>query len=217
MLAQPELDPKKLDRAIKVYRDGLAAALAAGDSTELALKHPFAHLLRTLGPQVGWALREEMRPDADKSIQFDGALVKNFLTRGVWEAKGPGANLKAEIARKVEKRYPLHNILFENTRAAILYQNGQPVAADPFDITQDGPLKDLLGRFFAHTSPNQEGLDAAVKSFGGRTVQLSQDLDRLVKRPTPTTPPSAPPSTTSPSSAETPSTRTSPPATSTTS
>ena len=113
----PALDPRKLARLIKTYRDDLQAAVDQGITSELGLKHAFGNLLRDAAKLVPDAsFREEHRPEGDNSKQFDGAIIKNFLTRGVWEAKGRGANLAAEVDRKIKRGYPPHNTRFEGSR-----------------------------------------------------------------------------------------------------
>ena len=177
----PALDPKKLAKLIQAYRQAMAAARAQEITTELGLKHAFGNLLREAVKLVRDAdFREEHRPEGDNSKQFDGAIIKNFLTRGVWEAKGPGANLAAEVDRKIKRGYPLDNILFEDTQAAILYQDG--VERGRFDLALDDKLADLLNLFLNHSSEVQANFDTAVNIFKDTTIQLSKDLDRIVKK-----------------------------------
>ena len=47
----------------------------------------------------------------------------DFFARGYWEAKGPDKDLEKEIAEKIKKGYPITNIIFENTKRAVLCQN----------------------------------------------------------------------------------------------
>lgn len=47
------------------------------------------------------------------------------MTRGYWEAKDSHDNLDAEIQRKFERGYPRINIIFEDSREAVLFQGGQ--------------------------------------------------------------------------------------------
>ena len=46
------------------------------------------------------------------------------MARGYWEAKDPHDNLDAEIQAKFSQGYPRDNILFEDSREAVLFQNG---------------------------------------------------------------------------------------------
>ena len=47
----------------------------------------------------------------------------NSLPRGYWEAKDTDDDLDEEIKKKKAKGYPLTNIIFEDTRVAVLYQS----------------------------------------------------------------------------------------------
>ena len=128
------LDDKKLRRAIKSYREALSAARAQGDTTESQLRHAFAALLRTVTP-AGWEFHEETSPAGDASKRFDGLVLKNAVQHGLWEAKDPDdRDLRAEADRKRKKGYPLDNALFENTRVALLYQDGREVPPGRFAV-----------------------------------------------------------------------------------
>ncbi len=64
-----------------------------------------------------------------KRIVPDGT-IKNVweLDVGYWESKDEKTNLDAEIQAKINKGYPLNNILFEDSATAVLYQYGNEVA-----------------------------------------------------------------------------------------
>jgi hypothetical protein len=56
----------------------------------------------------------------------------NGLPRAYWEAKDTNDILDIEIEKRKPKGYPLSNIIFEDTREAVLYQDG--VKIDRFDL-----------------------------------------------------------------------------------
>ena len=77
----------------------------------------------------------------------DGTLQDVFkLARGYWEAKDTDDDLDAEIQKKIGKKYPLTNTIFEDTRTAVLYQNG--VQCRRYDLREAGrnrrPAEPLL-------------------------------------------------------------------------
>jgi len=78
------LDPKKLRKAIAKYREEIAEARSHGAKNEGQLSHAFATLLRTLAPMVGWDFLEQTAPGTGPAARFDGVLLKNTLTRGVF-------------------------------------------------------------------------------------------------------------------------------------
>src|SRR5258707_11859454 len=58
----------------------------------------------------------------------DGALLHEIrVPFGYWEAKDEKDNLDAEIEAKFRRGYPQDNIVFEDSREAILVQNKQHV------------------------------------------------------------------------------------------
>ena len=54
------------------------------------------------------------------------------MARGYWEAKDSHDNLDAEIQRKFNQGYPTDNILFEDSREAVLFQNGAEASGFTF-------------------------------------------------------------------------------------
>ena len=108
-------------------------------------------------------------------IRPDGTLFDhNGLPRGYWEAKDTHDKLEAEIARKIERGYPLSNTIFEDTRRAILYQDRREVLR--VDLLEPGELTDLLHRFYAYEEPDIAGFEQAVAEFGGRVPDLARGL-----------------------------------------
>ena len=94
---------------------------------ETALRSAFQNLLEQLGRQFGWTLIPELSDKAaGKSIRPDGTFRDDYyITRGHWEAKDSHDHLETEIKKKIAKGYPTGNIIFEDTRQAQLYQNGE--------------------------------------------------------------------------------------------
>jgi len=93
------IDSKKLRKAVARYREDIAKARGQGAKNEGQLSHAFATLLRTLAPTVGWDFLEQTAPGTGSAKRFDGILLKNTLTRGVWEAKDSKDNLRVEITK----------------------------------------------------------------------------------------------------------------------
>jgi len=120
---------------------------------EGALETAFQRLLADTGKRHGWFLipKERIRVRG-KSVVPDGTLRDDFnLHRGYWEAKDTGDDLSAEIVKKTAKGYPLTNTIFEDTRRAVLFQNGEP--ALEIDLAEPQHLADLLNAFTPIPSP----------------------------------------------------------------
>lgn len=111
----------------------------------------------------------------------DGTFRDDFyIERGHWEAKGTDDDLEAEIKKKIARGYPLTNIIFEDTRAARLYQNGKHVGN--YDLTKSQSLCDLLTEFFAHTEPAHDNFEKAVDEFKQRVPDLARGLVELIAK-----------------------------------
>jgi len=70
--------------------------------------------------------------------------------------------------------YPLRNIIFEDTRRGVLYQDGNRV--DDFDLGDPKQLVDLLNTFLTHAEPDIEGFEKAVGEFKERVPELAGGL-----------------------------------------
>ena len=148
---------------------------------ETALRSAFQNLLEQLGRQFGWTLIPELSDKAaGKSIRPDGTFRDDYyITRGHWEAKDSHDHLETEIKKKIAKGYPTGNIIFEDTRQAQLYQNGE--RAMIVDLTDARKLADLLNAFFAYTEPAHENFGKAIDEFKERVPDLALGLVEKIK------------------------------------
>jgi predicted helicase len=166
-------------KALDAYYAALAGYAEQGATNELALRPAFAHLLETLAHAHGWTLIQEQRLPTGKQ-RPDGTLYDAFrLPRGFWEAKDTDDDLEAEIKAKFKRGYPQTNILFEDTRRAVLYQNGQ--VAFEADLSQRAQLTDLLDLFFGYAEPHVEEFTAAVETFQERIPELAEALMKTIE------------------------------------
>ena len=161
---------------IREYYAALDAYARQGVTHEGAVRSAFQNLLAETGRRVGWTLIPEMsigpiRPDGTFRDEY-------FLNRGYWEAKDTGDRLEAEIDKKRDKGYPLTNTIFEDTRRAHLYQNGQ--VAMQVDLGQRAQLSSLLIAFFSYTEPAHEDFSTAVDDFKQRVPDLARGLVQII-------------------------------------
>jgi hypothetical protein len=80
---------------------------------------------------------------------------------GYWEAKDEEDDLDEEIEKKFRKGYPQDNILFEDSRCAILVQNRQEVTRCGVD--HPAKLEKLLRCFFRYERPEIAEFRKAVE------------------------------------------------------
>ncbi len=58
---------------------------------------------------------------------------------------------EGEISKKIGKGYPTSNIIFEDTRQAVLFQGG--IERNRFDLTKPQQVADLNNNFYAMNRP----------------------------------------------------------------
>jgi len=173
---------KPTDAAIKAYHATLKDYAAHDAVHEGATETAFSHLLAVTAKPHGWTLiPKKGLKVGGKQIYPDGTLQDgNFLPRGFWEAKDTDDTLDVEIIKKRKAGYPLVNTIFEDTRTAVLYQNG--VEIERFDLTDARKVADLLSRFYNFAEPDIEKFDRAVAEFQDRVPELAKGLDEKIKQ-----------------------------------
>ena len=178
-MTTPAIKPNH--KAIKAYYEALQAYERQEVQHETALRSAFQNLLEQLGRQFGWTLIPELSDKAaGKAIRPDGTFRDDYyITRGHWEAKDSHDHLETEIKKKIAKGYPTGNIIFEDTRQAQLYQNGE--RAMVVDLTDARQLADLLNAFFAYTEPAHENFGKAIDEFKERVPDLALGLVEKIK------------------------------------
>jgi len=167
---------KPSHKAIQRYFDTLQSYGTHDVGHETALRSAFQNLLSDTAKSLGWILVPEQRTKSGgKTVIPDGTLRDAYnLHRGYWEAKDGKDDLNIEIQKKIARGYPLTNIIFEDTRRAVLFQNGQERFRA--DLTSRDQLAHLLNQYFSFTQPDFERFDQAVDEFKERVPDLAQAL-----------------------------------------
>ncbi|MFH1011659.1 MAG: N-6 DNA methylase, partial [bacterium] len=165
----------------KVIKDYYTERTRLGElrvENEMGLRIAFQNLLATTAKTHGWQLvPEEALPG--KRIHPDGTLKAEFdIRRGYWEAKDTRDDLEKEIQDKIRKGYPTDNIIFEDSKSAVLYQDRN--RAMEIDLDNPKALVDLLNRFFAYTQPDIEEFNHAIEEFKGHVPELARGLLRII-------------------------------------
>jgi len=147
-------------------------------SHEQALRPAFQNLLASVGKKVGWTLVPEQRLPNGKVP--DATLRDDFFARGYWEAKDTADDLNDEIKKKIAAGYPLTNTIFEDTRRAVLYQDGQRRL--DVELRKKEQLADLLHAFTTYAEPDIEQFEQAVGEFKARIPELAQGVLNIIAR-----------------------------------
>jgi len=162
-------------RAFDAYEALLADFHIRKVTNEGAVRIAFQTLLMTLAPARWNVIGEQTMP----GIRLDGIIKDAFnLTRGHWEAKDSGDDLDDEIRKKIAKGYPLTNIIFEDTRRAVLYQNKQQAMDVP--VTDRKKIADLLSQFFSYEEPDIVAFGKAVEEFRAIIPDLASGLETII-------------------------------------
>jgi predicted helicase len=168
------------NKAFDEYERHLQELRAQYATNEEALRPAFQNLLTFYGREMGWTLVLERA--LANGAEPDGTLLDSFhLPRGYWEAKDTRDDLEKEIQKKIARGYPLTNSIFEDTRRAVLYQNGRRVPGD-FSLEDRQARADLLIQFFSHTEPDIERFDRAVEEFRERIPDQARGVLELIHK-----------------------------------
>jgi hypothetical protein len=162
--------------AVKAYYEKRKALESQKVTHEMAVREAFKSLLEDAAKAAKWTLVVEQKVEGlKKVVRPDGTLRDSVnLPRGYWEAKDTRDDLNAEIVKKFERGYPKNNIIFEDTRQAILYQSGERVGE--YDLSEAEDVATLLTRFLNYTQPNIAGFEQAVARFRIDMPELGKGL-----------------------------------------
>ena len=111
---------------------------------------------------------------SDRSNKPDGTIRDSLrMTRGLWEAKDTYDDLDREIRNKLGQGYSSDNILFEDSRTAVLVQDHQE--ARRTDMTDPAALHELIRKFLDYELPE-------IKEFREARQQFQTDLPAVLER-----------------------------------
>jgi predicted helicase len=145
----------------------------SGTRRESVVREAFKTLLKDWGKSKGLLFIPEDRLATDERRYVDGALVEPQLRLrvGYWEAKDTDDDLDAEIEKKFRRGYPQDNIIFEDSKTAVLIQNKRQVSRclveDPIAIEQ------LVEQFFKFEPE-------VIKEFRKAVEQFREDLPAVL-------------------------------------
>ena len=147
----------------------------SGTSRETVVREAFKTLLKEWGRShdLVFVTEYEIITPAKERRLVDGALLHELrLPFGYWEAKDEKDDLDAEIEIKFRRGYPQDNIIFEDSRQAVLIQNRQEVIRCAADDPEK--LEKLLKLFFAYER-------AEIAEFRQAVAQFKTDLPAVLE------------------------------------
>ena len=149
---------------IERYRDELAQLIEFGGSdSELSIRSAFQNCLAAYCHEHRERL--VLVPELAAASGIPDGTVKDALrmARGYWEAKDTHDNLDTEIQRKFDRGYPRDNIIFEDSRTAVLIQNREEVMRA--DMSRPEELHRLIRSFLDYELPQIEEFRQAQQQF----------------------------------------------------
>ncbi|MCX7017342.1 MAG: N-6 DNA methylase, partial [Candidatus Sumerlaeota bacterium] len=174
---------KPTHKAIQAYYKAMQGFDAQDVHHETGVRAAFQTLLADVAARERkWTLIAELseRAGPDRVVP-DGTLRDSFqMPRGYWEAKDTDDDLDVEIRKKIALKYPTTNIVFEDTRQGVLYQDGQE--RQRADLSKPQELADLLNRFLSYSEPNIEEFEKAVEAFKERVPELARGLIEKIQQ-----------------------------------
>jgi predicted helicase len=139
---------------------------ASGATRESVVREAFKDLLKQCGRQhdlIFIAEHEHITPAKDRCY-VDGALLHEIrVPFGYWEAKDTDDKLDEEIEKKKRKGYPQDNIIFEDSRHAVLIQNRQEIIR--CEMADAPRFEKLLSLFFRYERKEIAEFRKAVEQF----------------------------------------------------
>lgn len=178
------LDLKPSHAPLKKYYDALEQFGQMAITHELGVEIAFYELLNHCARKMGerWAIVRARRVKGakGKDVVPDATVLGEGLVRGFWEAKDSADDLKVEARKKFEKGYPKDNILFQEPRRALLYQDG--LLKFEGEITDPEKLVQVLKLFFEYRRPEHEEWEKAVEEFKVQVPNLAEALKAAIEK-----------------------------------
>ncbi|MGH8145113.1 MAG: type ISP restriction/modification enzyme [Rhodanobacteraceae bacterium] len=152
-----------------------------GTHRESVVREAFKDLLKGWGRarDLTFVPEYEIESPAKERRYVDGALLYGLrLPFGYWEAKDEKDDLDAEIELKFKRGYPQDNIIFDDSREAVLIQNRREVIRAPVDDVDR--LQRLLDLFFGYERPEIAEFRKAVEQFKADLPAVCEALRGMI-------------------------------------
>jgi hypothetical protein len=156
---------------------------ASGTTREGVVSEAFKDLLKGYAKSHNliFIAQYDLPKQDGKPRWVDGALVYDLrVPFGYWEAKDEEDDLDKEIAAKFRRGYPRDNIIFEDSKIAVLIQYGNEVMRCPVDDTDR--LLHLLNLFFGYERPEVADFRKAVAQFKTDLPEVLEALREMIEK-----------------------------------
>ena len=151
-----------------------------GSDSELNIRPAFQNCLDAYCGDHRERLRLVPELPVPSGVVPDGTVKDTLrMARGYWEAKDSHDDLDAEITRKFDRGYPRDNIIFEDSRTAVLIQNREE--AMRADMSRPGDLHRIIRRFLDYELPQIEEFREAQEQFKADLPAVLENLREAVE------------------------------------
>lgn len=133
---------------------------------EQSIRTPFFNLLNEYARKHNYEVIPEVKCMGTKGryVIPDGVMKNMFsLDLGLWESKDEKDTIDAEIDSKFKKGYPFYNILFEDSRSAVLIQRETEKLR--IDIKDPDALNEILHQFVTFKNEYIYKFEEALDNF----------------------------------------------------
>ena len=153
-----------------------------GTKKETAIRTAFQNLLNEYAKQKGLLLIPEItiRTAKGKNVTPDGTL-KDSLRQdwGYWESKDEADDINEEIRKKFAKDYPKDNILFEDSKIAVLFQSGFEKLR--VDMQDEEALHRIINTFINYERPEVQNFRKAIELFKQDVPKVTETLRGIIE------------------------------------
>jgi len=155
----------------------------SGTSRESVVREAFKTLLKNWGKSRDLIFIPEyeyITLSNDRRL-IDGALLHALrVPLGYWEAKDEEDDLDKEIEKKFRNGYPQDNIVFDDSRTAVLIQNKKEIMR--CSIEEVAQLEKLLNLFFVYERPEIADFRKAVEQFKTDLPEVLTALREMIQQ-----------------------------------
>ena len=152
-----------------------------GSRKETSIRVAFQNLLNEYCKPRDFLLIPELdyKLPNGKIVYPDGTVKDALrLDWGYWESKDQYDNLDQEIEKKLNQGYPNSNILFEDSRTAVLIQSGTETQRVPMGDV-DG-LDEIINNFINYVRPEVRDFREAIEIFKQDLPTILDSLRGLI-------------------------------------
>jgi predicted helicase len=163
---------------IEKYQRDLARLKRAGKTkNESSIRKAFLRLVENYAESYDLTLVDELALTARAKPD---ATLRSYLGLdvGYVENKDMKDDIEVEIAKKIERGYPLSNILFENSEELVFYQHGTRIAKISLD--DDHALDKVLQQFVSYKRPEETRFGKAIEAFKSDVPIVLKHLREMI-------------------------------------